>query len=80
MTTVRSKMHLVSITEHEHGGNTLRFETRYDDTIPEDQRFQKATPTGYIEMQIDNPSAYAMFEIGKDYYVDFNRHVDFKGS
>jgi hypothetical protein len=69
--TVRAKLHLTSETSHEWGGKTLRFDTRYDDTIPEDKRFQKATPSGHAELMIDNPAALAQFEIGKDYYVDF---------
>ena len=68
---VRAKLHLTSEPVHEWGGKTLRFETRYDDKIPEDQRFQKATPSGHAELMIDNPAALAQFEIGKDYYVDF---------
>ena len=45
--TARIKLHLTSETKHEYGGKTLKFETRYDSSIPEDQRFQKATPWGY---------------------------------
>ena len=70
--TVRTKMYLTEITEHSWGGKTLKFETVYDENIPEDQRFQKATPSGSIKMSIDNPTALAQFEIGKHYYVDFN--------
>ena len=42
----------------------------YDDTIPEDQRYCKATPSGKFTMVIDNPAALAFFEIGKYYYFD----------
>lgn len=70
--TVRAKLHLSAVTEREGGQKMLRFETRYDDTIPEDRRFMKATPWGSIEMNIDNPAALARFELGKDYYVDFS--------
>lgn len=70
--TVRAKLHLKSETTYEWGGKKLAFETRYDPSIPEDIRFQKATPTGEIFMHIDNPAALAQFEMGKDYYVDFS--------
>ena len=51
----------------------LVFEHQYDQNIPEDQRFEKATPTGgRVEMFIDNPAALAQFELGKQYYVDFS--------
>lgn len=51
----------------------LCFQTCYDDSIPEDERFQKATPSGSIEMQVDNPEALKQLEIGKSYYVDFTQ-------
>lgn len=70
--TVRAKLHLKSETTYEWGGKKLAFETRYDPSIPEDVRFQKATPTGEIHMHIDNPLALSQFELGKDYYVDFS--------
>lgn len=33
--------------------------------------FTKATPSGHIEMQIDNPKAAVQFKPGYHYYVDF---------
>ena len=42
-------------------GKELTFDAMYDDTIPEDMRFCKATPWGQVMMRIDNPSALAMF-------------------
>ncbi|MBI4458068.1 hypothetical protein HY633_03845 [Candidatus Uhrbacteria bacterium] len=65
-------MHLSSITTYEGSAKTLKFDTRYDDNIPEDQRFQKCTPTGHAEFLIDNPAALTQFEVGGDFYVDFN--------
>ncbi|MGZ4849843.1 MAG: hypothetical protein ACXV2C_00525 [Candidatus Bathyarchaeia archaeon] len=49
------------------------FRCIYDPTIPEDQKFQKATPSGFIEMQVDNPEAAKQIVIGKHYYVDFTQ-------
>lgn len=71
--TIRAKMVLSSITSHSWSkdSKTLKFTTQYDQSIPEDQRFQKATPSGFIEMQVDNPAALEQFELGKGYYVDF---------
>lgn len=68
---VRAKLMLVGIEERSWGGKTLRFLAQYDQSIPEDQRFQKATPSGSAELQIDNPIALAQFTLGKSYYVDF---------
>ncbi len=69
--SVRAKLYLASETKHSWGGKTLKFESRYDDTIPEDRRFQRATPSASAEFLIDNPAALAKFELGKSYYVDF---------
>lgn len=46
------------------------FATQYDNTIPEDMAFTKATPNGEIVMQIDNPAAQEFFKVGSDYYFD----------
>lgn len=37
----------------------------------ENARFTKATPSGRIELGIDNPDAMKFFKPGKSYYVDF---------
>ena len=69
---IRAKFTLVAI-EHTLGASkTLKFECRYDDTIPEDQRFLKATPWGQISMQVDNPVALEAFKLGESYYADFS--------
>jgi len=70
--TVRAKMQLTSETKSAWGGKTLRFSAMYDPSIPEDQRFMKATPTGHIDMQVDNEAALTQFELGKYYYIDFS--------
>lgn len=79
--TVRAKLRLTTISEYKFAPDskayrTLRFEAQYDDKIPEDQRFQQATPSGHCELQIDNPAALAQFEHGATYYVDFERCED----
>jgi hypothetical protein len=71
--TVRAKLQLTKVTTAIGGHKELIFETRYDDTIPEDQRFQKATPWGQITMTVDNPAALAQFALGDHYYIDFKR-------
>ena len=69
---VRAKMVLQSTTDHNGWpGKTLKFTCQYDSNTPEDQRFQKATPSGSCEMSVDNPAALAQFQLGKAYYVDF---------
>lgn len=68
---VRGKLMLTETTDLYYGGKRLKFSTVYDATIPEDQRFQKATPSGFAEFQIDNPAALEQFNLGQSYYIDF---------
>lgn len=46
-------------------------EPRYDTSIEEDRRYSKATPSGRIEMYIDNPPAVAAFPLNSVHYIDF---------
>jgi hypothetical protein len=70
---VRGKFQLSQITQTNWGGDgrILIFQAQYDPDLPEDQSYSKATPTGRIEMQVDNPAALKQFELGKAYYLDF---------
>lgn len=72
--TIRCKLRLSTITEQQWSKDCkqtkLVFETMYDDSIPEDKRYCKATPSGKFEMVVDNPVALQFFEIGKYYYFD----------
>jgi hypothetical protein len=72
--SIRAKFTLVSVTSHAWSSTskTLKFQAQYDQSIPEDQRFQKATPSGSFEMQVDNPAAIEQFELGKAYYLDLS--------
>jgi len=71
--TVTAKMKLTHITDQAWNPNQkiLKFQCQYDTSIPEDRRFQKATPNGTAEFFVDNPDAIAAFELGGDYYVTF---------
>lgn len=44
------------------------FLAQYDDTIPEDQRYARATPQAKLTMTVDNPNV--VFQPGKNYYLD----------
>lgn len=74
---VRAKFTVMQIVETRFGPapeaayKTVILEPRYDQTIPEDVRFLIATPSGRMEMRIDNPPALAQFVPGKSFYVDF---------
>jgi len=70
---VRGKFTLHSIQHHSYGGQTFRFGAVYDNGTEENRRFAKATPSGTLEMTVDNPPAQAFFELGKTYYLDFSK-------
>lgn len=70
---VRAKFQVIGHEVSEHDGKPTKvvLEPRYDESIPEDQRYAKYTPWGRIEMGIDNPAAVDKLVVGKQYYVDF---------
>jgi hypothetical protein len=69
---VRAKFVLSEITDMAWSkvSKRLKFTTQYDQTIPEDVRFCKATPTGEFVMQVDNPAALEQLKLGECYYLD----------
>jgi hypothetical protein len=44
-----------------------------DDPAHENRAFWQATPSGSIDMWINNPAAFDQFEEGAEYYIDFTR-------
>lgn len=52
-------------------GNVRLTPVYSDDPKHENKAFWDATPSGKIEMWINNPGGFATFEVGKEYYVDF---------
>jgi hypothetical protein len=69
---IRAKMVLENVFANAWGGSKAIFRCTYDQAVAEDLSFQKATPTGFAEFQIDNPKAAEQLIIGKAYYVDFS--------
>lgn len=72
---VRAKFKVTSVVTTEmsptYSQKKIILEPVYDQKIAEDVSFQKATPTGRMEMQIDNPDAIAQMPVGTVFYVDF---------
>lgn len=72
MTRVRAKFRVISetrFTNSDDGARQIRFQPMYDPDLPEDQRYAKYTPSGNLELHVDNPAV--QFEVGRDYYLDF---------
>lgn len=63
--TIRAKFEVISV-ENE----TVTLEPRYDETIPEDRRFNEATPWGRLEMFVNNPAALEQLQPGRVFYLD----------
>jgi hypothetical protein len=61
----------VSVGAPLYSEKTIILEPQYDQKIAEDVSFQKATPSGQMEIRIDNPTAIERMPIGKMFYVDF---------
>ncbi|TCO57142.1 hypothetical protein [Actinocrispum wychmicini] len=73
-TRVRAKFRCISETRTRHTPDqdlpvTYRFQAMYDAGLPEDERLAKYTPSGHVEIQVDNPRVE--FTPGQDYYLDF---------
>ena len=71
---VRAKFQLQEITINywDKSSRKLVFRAAYDTSIPEDQRFFGATPTGEFSMLVNNPKAIEQLELGKYYYFDIS--------
>ncbi len=76
MTTTRAKFRCTmentkvwSRADASAPSRVYEFYAAYDDGTPENERFAKTTPSGKIEITVDNPAV--VLEPGKDYYVDF---------
>ncbi len=70
--TVRAKFTVAVVTAHAStSGKTIKLQAIYETSIPEDRRFYDATPTGSLEMFVNNPVAIERLARGKSFYVDF---------
>lgn len=79
--SVRAKMRFSHLVITEYGPNTTPqkqavFCSVYDSSIPEDQKFQKATPWAEAKFNIDNPAALEQLVPGKAYYFDITEVPD----
>lgn len=72
MPRVRAKLVVVSIKTNHWNPNqrVIELNAQYDESIPEDQRFQKATPSANFTATVDNPGAIDELRLGRAFYVD----------
>ncbi len=69
---IRAKFTVTQVTHYEGGNALVTLEPRYDSAIPEDQRFNDATPAGKFEMYVANKFAIERLKPGAVFYADFN--------
>jgi hypothetical protein len=77
----RAKFRVIAIEYYEYPGGSARVKlspvtaskNAAGEWIPneENKAFWQATPCGSIELTINNPEGVKVFELGKEYYVDF---------
>ena len=73
--TIRARMKLMRMVTEDWGHGTqqtVHFMAQYDQSIAEDQKFQRATPSADAKFQIDNPAALEQLKVGRDYYFDIS--------
>lgn len=68
---IRAKFQVESVSRTYWGAFMVKLSARYDESIPEDQKFSEATPSASVEMHVENPKAQEEFALGRIFYVDF---------
>ena len=70
---VRGKFSVSEITQYPwtEGRRVILTAVTGESGLPEDARYHKYTPSGRIDILIDNPAALEQFKIGQSVYVDF---------
>lgn len=68
---VVAKFQVTKVAKTLYGATEVTLTPQYDQNIDEDRRFAKATPSGTIQLLIDNPPAADQLGIGKFFYVNF---------
>jgi|FreactcultureFD7_1027221.scaffolds.fasta_scaffold26125_2 hypothetical protein len=57
----------------ERQSHEFTFTPQYDPNLPEDQRFNKASPSGSMTIRVDNLSVVHFWvnQMGRQFYLDF---------
>jgi len=69
---VRAKFNVAEITRYGNSGGGKVILKPVVGSSEENKRFWNYTPSGTIEMWIDNSEAFNVFEFG-EYYIDFTK-------
>lgn len=66
---IRAKVRVTEVTPH-GTGQTVVLTPQHDTSIPEEQRFSQATPSGRLELQVENAFMVAALSLGQEFYID----------
>lgn len=72
----RCKVYVDSITYHQFNAQTLNLRGIVADELPENQRFNNASPHIEMKILVSNPSLKGKFRPGMRLYVDFTEAPD----
>lgn len=69
---VRSKFKITEVTLSDNPAVRVKFYAVSNDGTPENERFHKYTPSGTLEIWVDNPPVAEWFKanLGKSVYLD----------
>lgn len=70
MRKARCKFYCDSVAKTAIAVEVVKLTARYDATIPEDERFNEATPWGDMTIGVNNPALKGFFVPGMTYYLD----------
>ena len=70
--SVRAKFKVTSIKSFDYSeiSKEIVLTPQCDESIPEDRRFNAATPSGEFRMTVNNPVAIEQLQLGKTFYID----------
>lgn len=64
----RAKFRCNSVEEFASGTRNYHLTAVVDDGTPENERYHRYTPTGTLQLSVDNPAV--TLELGQTYYLD----------
>lgn len=72
----RAKFYVTSVTLLGNSNQRVALNAMYDDGIPENKRFNQASPTGEMSILVSNPALAGKFRPGQRFYLDFTEAPD----
>lgn len=68
----KCKFRVVAVTDMgENSPKKIELAAQYDTSIPEEMRFFSTSPTGKIEIHVNNPAVISAMQVGRSFYAEF---------